>query len=166
MVEAKRGTSGFDIGTVVFNYDMNFPSLRPDLQIETSRDIGSGSGLGSQAVCDVGPPPAPIGGVPHIGPPPSFAMTPAISNALNDFGCRFVSHTSPLDACTGDGAGASFFANTKESQVQFCAAIDTTLSFPSGKDTLITVQVLDAPPGAPPGTGVSGGTKSIVIRAP
>ncbi|HUI25160.1 MAG TPA: hypothetical protein VL403_03675, partial [Candidatus Kryptonia bacterium] len=115
---------------------------------------------------DVGPPPAPIGGVPHIGPPPSFAMTQAISNALNDFGCRFVPHTNSTDACTGDGAGSSFFANTMQSKAQFCAVIDSTLTFPSGVDTLITVQVLDSPSGAPPGTGVSGGTKSIVVRVP
>jgi len=164
VVEANKGGSPYDIGTVVFNWDPNDPTVRPDLQVQPSRDLGTGISAGSPAVCDLGPPPTPIGGVPHVGPPPSFAFTQAISNVLNDFGCRFKVHVNTLDACTGDGAGGFFFANSA-SRAQFCVAIDTSLAFPSG-DTLITAQVLDAPLGAPPGTGSPGLPNTIVIRAP
>ena len=166
VVEAKPGLSRFDAGMVVFNWDPNDPTVRPDLQIQSTVDLGTGSGLGSTAVCDIGPAPSPLGGVPHIGPPPSFDLTQYIADELSDFGCRFAVHINQLDACTGDGAGAFFFANKTESKIQFCAKIDTALSFQSGVDTLITVQVLDAPPGIGPGDGSPGPPKSIVIRAP
>lgn len=164
VVEAKPSPGGFPVGSNIYNWDMMDPTVRPDLQILTSRPLGMGTGLGSTAVCDDGPAPAPLGGIPGISPP-NFALTQPVADALSDFGCRFLAHASPLESCTGDGAGSFFFQNSS-SKVQFCASIGTPLTFPTG-DTLITVQVLDQPTtSSPPGTGSPGLPYSVVIRVP
>ena len=146
VVEAKNGPSTLDVATSVFNWDVSDPTVRPDLQIEPARSLGNGS----IAVCDQ------TGGVPAIAPP-SFALTQQVANVLNDFGCRFVAHSSTGEACTGDG-GTSFFFVDSSSKVQFCGLMGSQLAFPPG-DTLITVQVLDI-------AGQPGYVKSIVIRVP
>lgn len=151
VVEAKKGAGRRSVGTTVFNWAEDDPSVRPDLQIQPARPLGNGSG----AVCDRGPVPAPVGGVPAITPP-SFAGTQLVADVLNDLGCRFNVRSSSGEACTG--SGGSFFFLGSGTDEQFCALVGTEFSFPSG-DTLLTVRVLDT-------IGQPGLPKSFVIRAP
>src|SRR5262249_49114548 len=67
------------------------PDMRPDLQIENTRDMGNGS----DAVCDTGPVSTGGGGV-HGIDPPSYAPEPTpgptpgtVTGRLTDFACRF-----------------------------------------------------------------------------
>jgi len=159
VVEAKRGPSGLDIGTTVFNWSATDPNARPDLEVQVDRALGDGSA----AVCDAGPSPIPVGGVPGVTPL-SFALTQAVADALNDLGCRFsfpfqgssTGGRTSGDACTGS-AGSYFFVDGT-SAIQFCALIGSELAFPSG-DTVVTARVRDInhQPGLP---------KSIIVRAP
>jgi hypothetical protein len=155
IVEGRRGRSNRQIGTVLFNSDPENPGARPDLQLQATRKLGNGSTL----VCDRGPAPdAPIGGVPGINPP-SYELTQAISDALNDFACRFDTHITSSDACTKDDLGNfSFVSGT--TQTQFCSvpAVGVELLFPSG-DTELTVQLRDQ-------GGNIGNQAKLIVRAP
>jgi len=155
IVEARRGTSNRPVGTVLFNSNPEDAGARPDLQIQARRKLGNGSTV----VCDRGPvPDAPIGGVPSIDPP-SFAITQAISDALNDFACRFDFHITTGDACTKDELGNFAFASPL-TQTQFCSvpAVGVELLFPSG-DTEVNVQVRDQ-------GGNIGNLRTLIVRAP
>lgn len=155
VVEARRGRSNRPVGTQLFRSDPGNPELRPDLQLESRLDLGDGSSL----VCDRGPvPDASIGGVPGIDPP-SFAFTQEISDALNDFGCRFDFHISRDDACTRNELGNFDFVSTL-TQTQFCSvpAVGVELLFPSGAN-LLTVQVQDT-------GGNIGNQRQIVVISP
>src|SRR5206468_2064436 len=92
-VEAKLGDSGLEPGRSVFAYDANDPHKRPDLEIESSRDMGDGS----RAVCDRRKPK--IGGIPGIHPP-SFAEIQRVSDAINDLACRFETFIESASSCT------------------------------------------------------------------
>jgi hypothetical protein len=82
VVEAKPGISNIEIGRRITAYDKDDPKSRPDLEIQTNKDLGDGS----KVVCDKRRPN--IGGVPGINPP-SFADGREIADALNDLSCRF-----------------------------------------------------------------------------
>ncbi len=159
VVEAKVGPSRAKVGSLVFNWDDSDPNVLPDLQIQPSRILGTGT----TAVCDRGPVPLPIGGVPAF-PTPGFPLTQQFADIANDFGCRFgyPSPESPTglrtagEACTG--SAGDFFYVDSSSTAQFCGLIGSELAFPSG-DTLITVRVRDV--GRRPGP-----PRSIVIRVP
>jgi len=159
VVEAKRGPSGLNAGTTVFDWSATDPNARPDLEVEVDRDLGSGSDY----VCDAGPAPIPVGGVPGVSPS-SFGLTQAVANALNDLGCRFsypfqgstTGGRTSGDACTGS-AGSYFFVDGT-SVIQFCAQIGSELAFPSG-DTVVTARLRDI-------NGQPGLPKSIIVRAP
>jgi hypothetical protein len=139
VIEGKPGPSGRPVGRNAFNSSSFDPTLRPDLQIIVSRPLGDGS----LAVCDDTLPF--IGGVPASQ---SFALTQAISDAINDFACRFVDGSgnpggrSPPDACTRQPDGEFRFANSS-STVQFCGTIAQPFAFPTG-DTTVTVQLRDS----------------------
>lgn len=155
VIEGRRGRSNRQIGTVVFNSDPENPGARPDVQLQSRNKLGNGSTL----VCDRGPAPdAPVGGVPAINPP-SYDMTQAISDALNDFGCRFDVHITTADACTKDDLGNFAFANSMTA-TQFCSvpAVGVELLFPSG-DTELTVQLRDQ-------GGNIGNQAKLIVRAP
>jgi hypothetical protein len=152
VVEAKRGPSGRPVGTNVFNHNPMDPNARPDLQIQANRPLGP---TPTTRVCDKGPAPAPVGGVPGINPA-SFALTQLVSDAFNDFSCRFIANTNPELACTGAG-GAFFFVNGTTT-TQFCGLMGSEMAFPRG-DTIVTVRVRD-------NIGQPGLPKSIVIRVP
>lgn len=154
VVDAKPGTDGSLPGTSAFNYVAGDPSARPDLQIEANRDLGNGS----STVCDNMSPD--FGGIPGIDPP-SFAETQAISDALNDFGCRFNDGTgSPggrdvNSACVLFPDGTYHFVDPVAT-VEFCAAVNSKMAFPPG-DTIVTAQVRDI-------GGQVGPQRQIVIR--
>jgi len=113
----------------------------PDLQIQSTRNLGNGSA----AVCDVMPPN--FGGIPGIDPP-QLENPNAIADALNDFGCRFIDGSgAPLgrncsEACIKFDDG-DYHCKSDLTDAQFCAPIAMPMSFPDG-DTLVSVRVRDA----------------------
>jgi hypothetical protein len=164
VVEARPGISNKSVGQSAFRSDVSDPTLRPDLQIEVSRPLGDGS----TAVCDSIPPM--IGGIPAINPP-NFAITQVISDALNDFACRFLdgsgrpSARGPNDACTVFPDASFAFVCAKATNpgctngasiAQYCGLIARPFAFMTG-DTLVTVQVLDT-------VGNSGPPAQLIIR--
>lgn len=135
VVEVKPGEGGNEPAWRVFAYDPNDPTIRPDLEIETSRDMGNGS----PEVCDRVRPN--VGGVPGIKPP-SFAETQRISNAINDFSCRFETFIESDSSCTLSKGGDYSFAS-KDSTTQFCMIVARSYAFPVG-ETLLSVRVRDS----------------------
>ncbi len=154
VVEAKPGTDGARVGTSSFAYDPLDPSVRPDLQVEVSRDLGNGS----SAVCDNSS--GDFGGVPGITPTRFDELQP-ISDALNDLGCRFVDGTGEpqgrieAESCILFPDGEYHFVDPSDT-VQFCATITRPMSFPEG-DTVVTAQVRDT-------SGEVGPQRQLVIR--
>jgi hypothetical protein len=150
VVESKPGLSGFAPARRLSAYEAGNPKSRPDLEIESNRDMGDGS----PAVCDQMRPN--IGGIPGIHPP-SFAETQRISDAINDLACRFETHVQPDDACTVDQSG-DFAFMSKESTTQFCMLVARAWGFPTG-DTLLSVRVRDT-------QGNPGPVKQMRLRRP
>ena len=135
VVEVKPGEGGYEPARRVFVYDPNDPTLRPDLEIQTNRDMGNGS----PAVCDRMRPN--VGGVPGINPP-SFAETQRVSDAINDFACRFETFIESDSACTLNQGGDYSFVK-KDSTLQFCMIVARSYAFPVG-ETLLSVRVRDS----------------------
>lgn len=134
VVEAKPGASGLDVGKSVFSYVADDPKQQPDLQIESNRNLGDGS----RAVCDKRLPN--IGGIPGIARP-SFAPRQRISDALNDFACRFETFVESGSSCTKAVNGDYSFVKP-ETTTQFCMIVARAWSFPVG-GTVLTVRLLD-----------------------
>lgn len=134
VVEAKPGKSGFGVGRSVFAYVSSDPKTRPDLQIESSRDMGNGS----VEVCDRRRPN--IGGIPGIRRP-DFSETQHISDAINDFACRFETFIESESSCTLTPTGDYSFVK-KESTTQFCMIVARAYAFPEG-ETLLSVRLRD-----------------------
>jgi hypothetical protein len=156
VVEARPGSSGrpIDSGGVMTEEGgiIGFADF-PGLQILANRPLGNGSAI----VCDIGPPPAAIGGVPAVNPV-DFTQ----SDALADFACRFVVHTAGTDSCTLNDLGNFAFASTEvTSQTrQFCSvpAVGREIMFPTG-ETELTVRIRDT-------GGNAGPPASIIVRVP
>ena len=134
------------------------PSGRPDIQMESNRPIG----LGTEAVCDTDPV---DGGMPAVTVPtfPNFADGDQfITNALNDFGCRFGPVVdSPQNACTKKDASGDFVMISPappSNAVQFCYLVPSGVNFPPG-DTVLAVRLQDE-------AGNLGGIEQIVVRVP
>jgi len=153
VVEARPGTSGFKVATKTFLSIPDDPTTRPDLQILSNRALGDGS----TAICDVGPLPDPVGGVP--GSTLDFGPSQEVANILNDFGCRFVPHDNSADACTLGPLGVPKYVSS-DSTEQFCSSpvVGQEIAFPQG-DTLVSVQVRDT-------AGNIGDRRSLVVRVP
>lgn len=136
---------------------------RPDIQIETTQPLGKGSAW----VCDDGfhAPPMDGGGVYAI-PSPDFSFTSTITNALNDFGCRFEYHIKgDQSTYCGDLATPCFpsqcvngncIAVSGGSQAEFVGKTLNLDSFNAG-DSLVTVRLRDE-------NGNIGPTAQIVVR--
>jgi len=146
VVEARVGTSGAGPGTAAVTPTPNDPSVRPFLQIQADRDLGAGS----TAVCDAN-------GVAAINPP-SYDVTPSITDALFDFACRFVS-----TACVrgpqvkAGGAIAPYGFESPLSTTSLCIPpFGDELRFPPG-DTALTVQWRDV-------GGNIGNRKRLIVR--
>jgi hypothetical protein len=148
VVEAKPGLGGHEVGRRIFAHVPNDPTVRPDLEIISNRPLGDGS----PKVCDSRRPD--IGGIPAA---PSFAETQAITDAINDFACRFETHNDNESACTVNASGDFAFVNPETTQ-QFCMAVARAWGFPVG-DTILTVRVRDV-------KGNPGPPKQIRIRRP
>lgn len=134
VVEVKPGLSGLEPARRVFAYVPGDPTSRPDLEIESSRDMGDGS----RVVCDRMKPS--IGGIPGVNPP-NFAETQAVSDAINDFACRFETFLQPDSACTVDKNG-DFAFERPESTLQFCMVVARAWAFQPG-ETILSVRLRD-----------------------
>lgn len=150
VVEAERGTNNRFPGELSFN-----PDGPPDFQIEANRSLGDGS----PTVCDNMLPD--FGGVPGIDPP-DFSDTQPITDALNDFGCRFtngagenIGRHPPNEGCVLFPDGEYGFVNSA-TDVQFCGTVTRPMAFATG-DTILTARVLDA-------SGLAGPERQMVIR--
>jgi hypothetical protein len=120
-----------------------------------SQDIGDGSSL----ICDAGPAPTPIGGVPGItdstqfGPP--FGSSQEVTDAMQDMECRFSYQKSTDVACTHNQFGDySFLGNGTVSQ--FCFQVPSSAMF-HDNETVVAVQLRDS-------VGNLGPRQDIVVR--
>jgi hypothetical protein len=147
-VEGRPGPSQLPVGTHVSNSKVGDPTQQPDLQIESSNDLGNST----QAVCDNSFPA--LGGVPAVNPP-DFSAVQSVSDALNDFGCRFKVFAASDFACTQDASGNLMFDNPS-STVQFCTLVNEALTFP-GDATVLTLRLRDT-------AGNIGPPAQIVVR--
>jgi hypothetical protein len=147
-VEGRPGPSGLPVGTERRNFRAGDATSQPDLQVQSQRDLGDGS----VAVCDGSFPVG--GGVPGIDPP-QFGPIAAVSDALNDFACRFKVFTDGDFACTQTNNGSLTYADPS-STVQFCTLISEAVTFPRG-DTQVSVRLRDT-------AGNAGPTAAIVVR--
>jgi len=150
VVEVKPGVGGREPGRIVFKHDPKDPTIRPDLEIETTHDMGDGS----RAVCDKRRPT--IGGVPGIKPP-NFAETQTVSDALNDLSCRFETFIESQMSCTMDRNGDFSFVKP-DSTLQFCMIVARAWAFPVGR-TLVSARVRDT-------DGNPGPVKQVWIENP
>ena len=138
VIEGKPGSSRRPVELNTFNWDPSDSTVRPDLEIIVSNPLGENP---TPDVCDDVLPF--IGGVSASD---SFAETQAISDAINDFACRFVDGSGNPggrreDACTRFDDGLFHFAGDG-SMVQFCATIAEPFAFPVG-ETTVTMRIRD-----------------------
>jgi len=147
VVEGAPGLSHLKVATSLMPGDDG----RPDLQIESTRNMGNGSAT----VCDTGPPSAGGGGIPGIAPPNFQPNSFVVTDALNDFACRFNSYNAST-ACTFTDASGDPKLVTPGATAQFCDFMARTTEFPSG-DSLVTVRLRDT-------AGNTGPTAQIVVR--
>lgn len=152
VVEGRPGGSSLPVGIELVP---SLPELRPDLQIVANRPLGNGS----PAVCDRGlpPPQGTGGGIPAVADVDFDDPSPSLTDALNDFACRFAVQPSRGDACTLDARGNFDFVS-RLSTIQFCNQVASIAAFPPG-DTLLTVRLLDV-------AGAAGPPREIVVRNP
>jgi len=153
VIEARRGTSNVNPGTNIFATG----SDRGDVQVLLSEpigDIGDPDGFGSPAVCDAGPEPTPFGGVPGIDPP-EFGPGQTITNAIQDFACRFSVQETSAVACTRSKFGDFGYLGS-QTRTQFCYQVPMTAAFQPG-DTVVRIQLRDL-------AGNLGPVKEIVVR--
>lgn len=136
VVEAKAGASGSppDTRTLVSLTDT---TIRPDVQFLANHNWGDGS----TEICDRGPAPLAIGGIPGFNPP-DFNSSQAVTDALNDMGCRLDDNTPA--PCTLNDRDVPSFVKVGQSTAQVCSAtvVGGELVLPLG-DTLIAVQWRD-----------------------
>jgi hypothetical protein len=102
-------------------------------------------------------PDSPYGGVPGINPP-TFdpAQNPLVAPAANDFGCRFTVHDK-FEPCTVNASGPAYVRT--DSQLQYCALVESAIVFHRSTDTRLTVQVRST-------TGAVGPTAQLIVRRP
>lgn len=136
VVEARRGPSGASPGMSAFA-----DAGCPDLQVQVTNPLGNGN----PKVC---------GGIMEGVPPlsqPNLSEDPALCDAFNDLGCRFVNgNNNPVARRCSDGcvkfdsgeSGCASPAPIDNSTIQFCGLMYRSLDFLPG-DTLVTARVRD-----------------------
>jgi hypothetical protein len=153
VIEARRGSSNINPGSNL----LPAGSDRGDVQALLSRPTGDPDdpvGFGSAAVCDMGPPPTPFGGVPGIDPP-NFSAGDAITRAIQDLECRFTVQETAQVACTLNSFGDFSYLGVG-TRTQFCYQVPLTGAFQVG-DTVVAIQLRDL-------AGNLGPVKEIVVR--
>lgn len=134
VVEGKPGVGNMEIGRRLVGAKPGDPKARPDLELQTTHNLGDGS----RVVCDRRKPE--IGGVPGINPP-SFKETQAIADALNDMACRFETFIEPQSSCVVNKQGEFAFI-APDSATQFCMTVAKAWNFPAG-ETLVSARLRD-----------------------
>jgi hypothetical protein len=149
VVEGVPGVSGIAPGS---SLQPGILDNRPDLQIQNTRGMGANP---TRDVCDTGSPPY-GGGIPGIEQP-SFEYDPdtLITDALNDFACRFEAF-SPGSPCTSVDASGEAKTVVAGVSVQFCDLVAVTAAFPPG-ESVLSVKLRDR-------AGNTGPTAQIVVR--
>jgi hypothetical protein len=148
VVEGAPGLSGLLPGSSLMPAP---PSNRTDLWIQNTRPMGNGS----VTVCDTGSIAMGGGGVPGINPPTFDPFNSFVTNALNDFACRFEALTSST-ACTQTNATGDSRTVNPMTTTQFCDIVSATATFEPGEHVL-SVQLRDI-------GGNLGPTAQIVVR--
>jgi hypothetical protein len=163
VVEGAIGPSGLSVAGSAFS---DLPEERPDLQIVASQPLGNGS----PDVCDNTLPP--VGGVPAVDPPRFDPDDQAITDAMNDLGCRFddgsgrpggrscgdVSPGPSFNGCVMVGETGELGCVGNNSSRQFCTRISRFLELPVG-DTLFLVRLRDT-------AGNVGEPARMIVRIP
>jgi hypothetical protein len=152
VVEAAPGLSGANPGKLL---GPTPPVTRADLQIQSNRDMGSNP---TTKVCDTGPASQGGGGIPGINPPGFDQNNQTISDALNDFACRFqvFNISGPCTKVDATQDPRFITPSAPVTTVQFCDLVSSVAEFPPG-DSIVTVKVRDE-------SGNLGPAKQIVIR--
>jgi hypothetical protein len=160
VIEARRGNSNVNPGTFfpVRSFTFDPPPERPSLQLQADSPLGVPPKVGSLDVCDTGlPPPSGIGGgIPAVDPM-DFGPSQFVTNALNDYACRFTTAISSQDACSKNVNGVFAFLGSG-TRVQYCYNTDQIAAFQPGETTTLSVQVLDL-------NGNAGPIKRIKVRS-
>lgn len=152
--EGTPGTSGsaLSVGGTMNSLGGISPIVgdRAALQMLSDRPLGDGSPV----VCDIGPPPD-LGGVPGTTPN-DFGPAESVTNAINDFACRFASQTSSANACTLDATGDFRFVDPRTT-LQYCTApaVGVGIALQPGR-TILTMQLKDS-------AGNIGDRRSIIV---
>jgi hypothetical protein len=141
VLEGAPGASGLAAGKSLMPVP---PDNRPDLQIQSTREMGDDR----KQECDVDD------GIPGI-PTPGFGSDPTITNALNDFACRFEWFTASAPCTLVDASGVEKVVNP-EATVQFCDLVAASAPFPQG-ESILTAKLRDT-------GGNTGPTAQIVVR--
>lgn len=133
------------------------PSGRSDLQIESNRNLGDNP---TTTVCDKGPVSQGGAGIPAINPPSFDENNQVISDALNDFACRFNVFTASAPCTKVDPTQDPMLLTPGApiSTIQYCDLVTPVAAFPPG-DSIVTVRARDE-------KGNTGPSKQIVIRVP
>jgi len=147
VVEGAPGLSTQKVGTSL----QPGADQRPDLQIESSQNLGNGS----TTVCDTGPTSLGGGGIPGVDPPSFQADASFVTDALNDFACRFQAYTAS-SPCTYTDASGDPSTITPGTTAQFCDFMAETTILPPG-DSILTVRLRDV-------AGNTGPPAQIVVR--
>lgn len=131
------------------------PDGRPDLQIQSTKNLGNGDPALPESC-----PPGRLttdGGVPGLISP-TFADVPGVTEALLDFACRFDRGVSVGSPCTMKDASGEAKTIDPDASAQFCNLVPEKAKFPPG-DSLLTVRLRDT-------FAVPGPTAQIVVRVP
>jgi hypothetical protein len=154
VIEAAPGQSGAQPGKSLTPVP---PSNRADLQIQSTTNLGSNP---TTKVCDTGPASQGGGGIPRINPPSFAEDDPIITDALNDFACRFqvFNFSGPCTKVDATQDPRLITPNAPVTTTQFCDLVSSVAAFPPG-DTRLTVKVRGE-------DGNLGQAKEIVIRVP
>jgi hypothetical protein len=134
VIEGKPGLGGHEVGRRVYAHLKDDATVRPDLEILVSRDLGDGSPV----VCDRMKPN--IGGIPG-SPKVDWSETQVVADRINDLTCRFESFNESDSSCTQTASGDFSFISQDTTQ-QFCMIVAKAWAFPEG-DTLVTVRLRD-----------------------
>jgi hypothetical protein len=140
VVEGKPGVGNREVGRRLYAHNEKDPTVRGDLEIISSHDLGNGT----PEVCDRTRPN--IGGIPATQPL-SFDATQKISDAINDFACRFETFTESDFSCTMNERESYSFVDA-ETTTQFCLIVARAYSFPEGTTELrVRLRDIDGNPG-------------------
>ena len=152
VVEGAPGSNGNAVATSLDAVD---PDQRPDMQIQSTMNIGDGDPE-IPAACPPGQGTTDRG-IPGL-PIPTFADAPGVTDALLDFACRFDPGVSAAIPCTMRDASGDPKTINPSATAQFCDSVPDNAKFQPG-DSLLTVRLRD-------NFGNPGPTAQIIVRVP